>query len=96
MRTAESGQVRLTRKRDFKVVPAANTAQRVENALKVVLDDGAYSRFPTLRTQGKLRRDVAQNEYLCSRNDLSPLTVVLFHRMIHCAPLSRASQSRIA
>lgn len=40
MKTTESKQVLLTRERDFEVVPAANTAQRVQDAVKVVLDCG--------------------------------------------------------
>ena len=40
MRSAESGQVLLTRKRDFEVVSTADTVQRIQNAAEVVLDCG--------------------------------------------------------
>ena len=48
MRSAGLGQVLPTRKRDFKVVSAVNTAQRVQDAVKVGLDCG-----PTRSWQNK-------------------------------------------
>ena len=40
MRPAESGQVLLTRKRDFEVVSTADTVQRIQNVAEMVFDCG--------------------------------------------------------
>jgi hypothetical protein len=38
MRPAESGQVLLTRKRDFEIVSTADTVQRIQDVAEVVFD----------------------------------------------------------
>jgi len=40
MRPAESGEVLLTRKRDFEVVSTADTAQRIQDTAEVAFDCG--------------------------------------------------------
>lgn len=40
MRPAESGQVLLTRKRDFEVVSTADTVQRIQDVAEMVFDCG--------------------------------------------------------
>jgi hypothetical protein len=48
MSPAESGQVLLTRKRDFEVVSTSDNIQRIQDAAEVVLDCG-----PTRRRQNQ-------------------------------------------
>lgn len=69
MRPAESGQVLLTRKRDFEVVSIADTVQRIQDVAEMVFDCGPTRGWQNQDGQLSDRKVLLISQVLVSSNE---------------------------
>ena len=69
MRPAESGQLLLTRKRDFEVVSTADTVQRIQDAAEVAFDCGPTRGRQNQDGQMSNRKVLLISQVLVSSNE---------------------------